>query len=91
MRKFLILGAVASLATPALAATQTVVLSVRRADFLTIKNPFSPDLPRPGFMPGVSTYRAVQIRGATSLSTGAVRQTEIAVDQDSYIRIGVYS
>jgi hypothetical protein len=42
------------------------VRRVRRADFFTIKNSFSPDHFRPSFMPGVSTYRAVQIRRATS-------------------------
>lgn len=40
---------------------------VRRADFLTIKNSFSPGHSRPGIMPGVSTYRAVQICDAASL------------------------
>jgi len=42
------------------------VRRVRRADFFFIKNSFSPGQPRPGFMPGVSTYSAVQICGATS-------------------------
>jgi len=44
------------------------VRRVRRADFFFIKNSFSPGQPRPGFMPGVSTYSAVQICGATSIS-----------------------
>ena len=39
---------------------------VRRADFLTIENSFWPSLHRLGLTPGVSTYRAVQICGATS-------------------------
>lgn len=39
---------------------------MRRADFFLIENSFSPDRPRPGFMPGVSTYSVVQICGATS-------------------------
>jgi len=39
---------------------------VRRADFLTIKNSFSPDH-WSSIMPGVSTYCAVQICGATSI------------------------
>ena len=39
---------------------------VRRADFLTLKNAFSPGLPRPGLTPAVSTYRAVQICGTTA-------------------------
>src|SRR5208283_815564 len=43
------------------------VRRVRRADFLTIKNSFSPDRFRSSIMPGVSTYRAVQICGATSI------------------------
>jgi hypothetical protein len=43
------------------------VRRVRRADFFTIQNSFSPDRLRPGFMPGVSTYSAVQICGATSV------------------------
>jgi hypothetical protein len=42
---------------------------VRRADFLTMKNSFLPDLYRHGLKPGVSTYSAVQICGATSLVT----------------------
>ena len=42
------------------------VRRVRRADFLTIRNSFSPELPRPSFMPRVSTYNPVQICGATS-------------------------
>jgi hypothetical protein len=46
---------------------------VRRADFLTIENSFSPDRPRPSFVPGVSTYRVAQICGATSQAqAGAV-------------------
>jgi hypothetical protein len=42
---------------------------------LTIKNSFSPGF-QPGIMPGVSTYRAVQICGATSF-----RHHEGAVDK----------
>jgi|GEM_PF-1928151 len=49
------------------------VRRVRRADFLTIKNSFSPDQSRPGFMPGVSTYSAVQICGATSLERESIK------------------
>ena len=56
---------IAARATRAL-NTAVCVRRVRRADFFTIKNSFSPDHPRPSHMPGVSTYRAVQIRGATS-------------------------
>jgi hypothetical protein len=33
---------------------------------LTIENSFLPSLPRPGFLPGVSTYRTVQNCEATS-------------------------
>ncbi len=44
------------------------VRRVRRADFFTIENSFSPDLRRPGFMPGVSAYSSVQIGGATSMA-----------------------
>jgi hypothetical protein len=39
---------------------------VRRANFSTIKNPFSPSHSRSSFTPRVSTYPAVQICGATS-------------------------
>ena len=46
------------------------VRRVRRADFLTIKNACSPGLSRPDLTPGVSTYRAVQICGATSVARG---------------------
>jgi hypothetical protein len=40
---------------------------VRRADFLTIENSFSPNRLRPSIVPGVSNYRAVQFCGATSV------------------------
>jgi hypothetical protein len=49
------------------------VRRVRRADFLTIENSFSPSRVRPGFMPGVSTYSAVQICEATS---GLIEDTQ---------------
>jgi hypothetical protein len=42
------------------------VRRVRRPDFLTIENSFLPSLPRPGLLPGVSTYRTVQKCEATS-------------------------
>src|SRR3954451_22402917 len=44
------------------------VRRVRRPDafFFTIRNSFLPDRPRSSFIPGVSTYSAVQICGATS-------------------------
>jgi hypothetical protein len=42
------------------------VRRMRRPDFLTIENSFSPGHPRPSFLPGVSTYRTVQICEATS-------------------------
>jgi hypothetical protein len=42
---------------------------VRRPDFLTIENSFSPSLPRPSILPGVSTYRTVQNSEATSMHT----------------------
>ena len=45
-----------------------VGVAVRRADFLTIKNSFSPDRLRSGFIHRVFTYSAVQIFEATSLS-----------------------
>jgi putative transposase len=45
---------------------------VRRADFFTIKNSFSPDHFRPSITPGVSTYRIVQICGATSFFERAI-------------------
>ena len=40
---------------------------VRRADFLTTEKSFLPGTCRPGFVPGVSTYRAVQLCGASSI------------------------
>ena len=40
---------------------------MRRADFFTIKNSISPSHSRPSITPGVSTHRAVQICGATSV------------------------
>ena len=43
------------------------VRHVRRADFLTIENLFSPGPSRPSLTPEVSTYRAVQNCGATSV------------------------
>jgi len=45
------------------------VRRVRRPDafFFTITNSFLPDRSRSSFIPGVSTYSAVQIRGATSV------------------------
>jgi len=43
---------------------------VRRPDFLTIENSFSPSLPRPSILPGVSTYRTVQNCEATSVRAG---------------------
>ena len=54
--------------TPVADETHQVVCvwPVRRANILTLKNSFLPDLHRPGLMPGVSTYRAGQICGATS-------------------------
>jgi hypothetical protein len=57
------------------------VRRVRRADFfLTIGNSFSPDPRRPGSTPGVSTYSAVQIRGATSVMTCPVSSDHCYVD-----------
>jgi hypothetical protein len=43
---------------------------VRRPDFLTIENSFSSGHPRPSSLPGVSTYRTVQICEATSPKAG---------------------
>ncbi|HQT31701.1 MAG TPA: hypothetical protein PLL61_10825 [Thiobacillus sp.] len=45
---------------------QVWVRRVRRADFLTIINSFSPGCFQPSIMPGVSTYSVVQTCGATS-------------------------
>ena len=44
---------------------------MRRADFLTTKNSFSPDCFQSGIMSGVSTSSAMQICGATSRAVGA--------------------
>ncbi len=45
------------------------VRRVRRADFLAIKNAFLPAPHRAGLTPRVSTYQAVQFRGATFVFT----------------------
>jgi putative transposase len=58
---------------------------VRRADFLTIENSFSPDHLRPGIVPGVSTYSAVQISGATSHGTRYRTRAEAVADLFDYI------
>jgi Protein of unknown function (DUF4238) len=52
------------------------VRRVRRADFLTIENSFSPHPRWRGSKPGVSTYRAVQICGATSVVLSPLASTE---------------
>ena len=55
-------------------------------DFLTIENSFSPSRRRPSIVPGVSTYRAVQICGTTSacqaLSLGARKATSKLLDDE---------
>ena len=62
------------------------VRRVRRPDafFFTIKNSFSLDRLRSGFIPGVPTYSAVQICGTTSSLIGTAKLN--GLDPEGYLR-----